>query len=127
MRTSPRFHAGIVGVIILGVMIAAVSCGIGGRQDGGEDCTTELGIHIEPRQVTIEVAEQVRVSVETSTCGGRFRGRPAGLTLRSQDPGIASVDNAGRVIGVSLGRTEIDVRSSIFSRLGVVMVIVVPG
>lgn len=90
-----------------------------------EACTTELGIHIDPREATLGVGEALRPDVETSTCGGSIRGVPIGLTLVSQDPAIASVDD-DTIIGVAPGATAVDVRSNEDGHLGVISVRVSP-
>lgn len=113
------------------VVLLASSCGSGslassGGGDGAREvCTQELGVHIEPRALTLAVGEREAISVETSTCGGTIRGTPEGLRLTSRDPGVARVGTHGRIEGVAPGGTTIEVSSSRFGSLGSVSVTVV--
>lgn len=112
-----------LGFLVL--LLVVPSCASGQAQRPGEDCTTELGIHIDPRAVTLAVGQQVRLAVETSTCGGSIRGTPDGLGFDSLDSTIARVNSAGQITGVAPGETAVEVRSTEFGMLGTVLVEVV--
>lgn len=89
--------------------------GDSGRQDMGqldlegcEDCPAD--IEVEPEQIDLTVGGGVQVSVSVLNAQGVEVEEPE-LSWKSEAPETASVDDEGRITGVSEGETEVRVSS----------------
>ena len=105
------------------VVLAAGFVLIAACNGRGTVCTSELGIEILPRTVSLTVGEQIRSQVRLTTCSGQKVVEDS-FVWRSDDPGVLVVDAEGILRGVAPGRTKVEVSGQGNGPLGFIEVAV---